>query len=65
MSRSVGEFTLVGHLGEGSFATVGSSTFDCPVVEVIAAREPSRVRSGRELLTLFQVVQLKLSSSKL
>lgn len=22
MSRSVGEFTLVGHLGEGSFATV-------------------------------------------
>lgn len=61
MSRSVGEFTLVGHLGEGSFATVGSSTFVCPVVEVIAAREPSRV----ELLTLFQVVQLKLSSSKL
>lgn len=22
MSRSVGEFTLMGHLGEGSFATV-------------------------------------------
>ena len=35
MSRSVGEFTLVGHLGEGSFATVRERTLSCSADDTI------------------------------
>lgn len=41
MSRSVGEFTLVGHLGEGSFATVRDARF---VVKVCVLPKSRRER---------------------